>query len=138
MRIILCLALGAMLVAMACNKDDDSASNCTKLQGKWEATSWKEDNEEFLSDTIFIISSVIEFKTLEGNQGDFDWTINYTLGGLQNVFGSYVVNESCDEVTITPKSGAPTTYSFTIEGEKLTLESHDFNVHIVQEYIRSE
>ena len=49
-----------MLVALACNKDDDSASNCTKLQGKWEATSWKEDDEEFFGDTIFIISSVIE------------------------------------------------------------------------------
>jgi len=138
MRITLCLALWVMLVAVACNKDDDSASNCTKLQGKWEATSWKEDDEEFLGDTIFIISSVIDFKALEGNQGDVDWAINYTLGGLQNVFGSYEVNETCDEVTITPKSGAPTVYSFTIEGEKLTLESHDFNVHVVQEYTRSE
>ena len=138
MRITLCLAFGAMLTALACNKDDDSASNCTKLQGKWEATSWKEDDEEFFGDTLYIISSVIDFKTLEGNQGDVDWMINSTLGGLLDVFGSYVVNESCDEVTITPKSGAPTTYSFTIEEEKLTLESHDFNVHVVQEYIRSE
>ena len=138
MRITLCLAFGAMLVALACNKDDGSASNCTKLQGKWEATSWKEDDEEFFGDTIFIKSSVLEFQALEGNQGDVDWMINYTLGGLQDVFGSYEVNESCDEVTITPKSGAPTTYSFNIEGEKLTLESHDFNVHVVQEYTRSE
>jgi len=138
MRSTLWLAAGMLLLTLACNKDEDTSSNCEKLVGKWEATSWKEDDEQFFGDTIFIISSEIEFKTQTERQGDFDWKINYTLGGLQDVFGSYVVNESCDEVTVTPKSGAPTTYSFSFDGDKLTLETHDFNVHVVQEYIRSE
>jgi len=127
-----------VLLALACNKDEDAASNCEKLVGTWAATSWKEDDEQFFGDTIFIISSLLEFKTMVENQGDVDWKINYTLGGLQDVFGNYAVNTTCDEVTITPKSGSPTTYAFTINGDKLTLETHAFNVHVVQEYTRSE
>lgn len=129
-------ALGLLLIVVACNKDDNSSSDCMKLEGKWAATSWKEDDEQFFGDSIFIISSVIEFKKLDGNQGDVDWMIDYTLGGLQNLFGSYMVNASCDSVIITPKSGAPTSYAFTIAGNKLTLDSHDYNVHVVQEYSR--
>jgi hypothetical protein len=44
-----CLLGYACCVGM--NKDDDSASNCTKLQGKWEPP-LEEDDEEFLGDTI--------------------------------------------------------------------------------------
>ena len=137
MKSILCVALGLMFIALACKKDENSTSDCMKLEGTWTATSWKEDDEEFFGDTIYIISSTIEFKTLEGTQGDVDWKINYTLGGLIDVIGSYVVNESCDQVTITPKSGAPTTYAFSIDGDKLTLDSHDYNVHVVQEYVKN-
>jgi hypothetical protein len=138
MRLTYWLASSMVLIALACNKDEDSSTNCEKLVGKWEATSWMEDDEQFFGDTIFIISSALEFKTMVENQGDVDWRINYTLGGPQDVFGNYAVNTSCDEVTITPKSGTPTTYSFTIDGNTLTLETHAFNVHVVQEYVRSE
>lgn len=136
MKSILGVALGLLFIVVACNKDDNATSNCMKLEGKWAATSWKEDDEQFFGDSIFIISSVIEFKKLDGNQGDVDWKIDYTLGGLQDVFGSYAVNESCDSVIITPKSGAPTSYAFTINGDHLTLDSHDYNIHVVQEYSR--
>jgi hypothetical protein len=82
MRSTLWLAAGMLLLTLACNKDEDSSSNCEKLVGKVGGTSWKEDDEQFFGDTIFIISSVIEFKTQTERQGDFDWKINYTLGGF--------------------------------------------------------
>jgi|SRR6187399_1580431 len=135
MKSILCIALGMLIILTACEKEDDT-SNCQKLEGKWALSSWTEDDEQFFGDTIFITSSTLEFKKLEGMQGDVDWTISYTLGGDINIFGSYAVNASCDTVTITPKSGASTSYAFNIDGDKLTLDSHDFVIHVHQEYTR--
>jgi len=135
MRSVLCIALGMLLTLTACEKDDDT-SNCEKLEGKWALSSWMEDGEQFFGDTVFITSSNLEFKKLEGTQGDLVWSISYTLGGDIDIIGSYAVDASCNTVTITPKSGAPTTYAFEINGDKLTLDSHDFAIHVEQEYTR--
>jgi len=135
MKSILCVAMGLLFIAVACKKDEETSA-CVQLQGKWAATSWKEDDEEFFGDTNFITSSILEFKVLDGNLGDVDWTVDDTLGGPIDIIGSYMVNESCNEVTITPKSGASTTYAFTIRGDKLTLDTYNLNLHIVQEYER--
>ncbi|HJW29432.1 MAG TPA: lipocalin family protein [Saprospiraceae bacterium] len=135
MRSILLFALCGAFLLTSCKKDEGT-SDCLKLEGTWNATSWTEDNEQFLGDTIFIISSVVEFKKLDGTQGDVDWTINYTLGGEEMFIGSYVVNASCDQVVITPKAGAPTTYQFSISGDKLTLETDENAVHVKQIYQR--
>ena len=135
MRPILSLALGLLLILAACNKDEDKTA-CQNLEGTWTASSWLEDNEQFFGDTIYITNSVIEFKKLDGVQGDLNWDITYTIGGSQAIIGSYLVNESCDEVIITPKSGTGTTYAFTIDGDQLTLDTHDNNVHVVQVYTR--
>lgn len=118
-----------LALTFACKKDED-VSNCMKLEGTWQCESWVEDGQEFFGDTIFISAAEITFKTLEGNQGDYDWTITYLIGGQEAIIGAYLVNESCDEVTITPKGGAPSTYQFTISGEELTLEGNINNVDI--------
>jgi hypothetical protein len=133
MKSVLCIALGMLLIFSACSKDDNT-SDCMKLEGKWALTSWTEDDEQFFGDTIYITSANIDFKKLEGLQGDVDWAISYTLGDDINLFGSYMVNASCDSVTITPKSGAPISYAFNIDGDKLTLDRHEFALHVVQEY----
>src|SRR6185369_8211410 len=104
MKSILWFALGLLLTITACKKDEGSSTNCMKLEGTWVGTSWKEDDEQFFGDSIYIISNFLEFKKLDGTQGDVDWKITYTLGGLVDVIGSYSVNESCDEVIITPES----------------------------------
>jgi len=135
MKLVLCIALGMLLTLTACEKEDE-ASNCEKLEGKWTLSSWLEDGEEFFGDTIYITSSIIEFKTLENMQGDMNWTISYLLGGDLDIIGSYAVNASCDTVTITPKSGVPIPYAFDIEGDILTLDRQDFAHHIEQEYTR--
>lgn len=138
MKSILCVALGLLFITIACKKDDNATTDCQKLEGKWSGTSWLEDNEQFFGDTIFITSSVIEFKKLVDTQGDLEWMLSYTVSGSEDIIGSYVVNASCDQVIITPKSGSPTTYAFTIDGDKLTLDTHDNGVHIVQEYQRQQ
>ncbi len=113
----------------ACKKDED-VSNCTRLEGTWQCESWVEDGEEFFGDTIFISSAEIIFKTLEGNQGDYDRNITYLIGGQESIIGAYTVNASCDEVTITPKGGSPTTYQFAISGDELTLGGNINNVQV--------
>ena len=74
---------------------------------------------------------------MNGVQGDFLWNLGYTIGGDVSINGSYVVNEACNEVILTPKSGSPTTNELTIEGDQLILETHENNVHVVQTYLRS-
>jgi hypothetical protein len=124
MRTMKIVGLSLWLVfTFACKKDED-VSACLKLEGTWQGESWKEDGEEFLADTLFITSTEMTFGPLDVDHGTHVWNITYLIGGTEMVIGAYVVNESCNEVTITPKDGAPTTYSFTISGDELKLESN--------------
>ncbi len=109
-----------LVLSFACKKDDE-VSDCLKLEGVWQCESWKEDGEEFFGETIFITSAELTFKKLDGDQGDYEWNISYLIGGTEMIIGAYVVNESCDEVTITPKAEAPATYGFKVTGDELTL-----------------
>ena len=122
----LCLFLSLLL---ACKKDEDS-SNCEKLEARWLCESWLEDSEEFLGPAEVITSSEIEFKTLTDDQGDYVWNIAYLLGGPELVIGAYVVNDDCNQVTLTPKDGAPTTYNFRFQDDFLFLEGNINNVDI--------
>ncbi len=109
-----------LALSFACKKDEE-VSNCLKLEGVWQCESWKEDGEEFFGDTIFITGAELTFKRLDGVQGDYTFDISYLIGGTEMIIGAYVVNESCDLVTITPKAGTSATYGFTVSGDELTL-----------------
>lgn len=137
MKTMLLTAVGVMLFISACKKDED-VSACAQLEGTWTCTSWMEDDEQFLGDSVFILSSVIEFKAYVDSvgQGDLEWNLAYTIGGPETIIGFYSLNDNCDEVTITPKSGAPTTYQFNISGEELTLETNTNNVDVLMSYSR--
>ncbi len=125
-----------MVMAFACKKDE-ALSNCDRLEGNWLCTSWMEDNIEFLGAEEFITSAEIEFKTLAGNQGDYDQHITYMIGGSEMIIGAYVVNAACTEVTITPKAGLPATYDFEFESDTLTLSglinAVDFELKFIKE-----
>jgi Lipocalin-like domain len=120
----------------ACKKDEDPSA-CVRLEGTWQCESWKEDGEEFFGDTIFITGATIEFKKPDGSQGDYTFNISYLIGGSESTIGAYVVNESCDEVTITPKAGVPATYAFSVNGDILTLEGN-INAVLIQLQFRKE
>lgn len=109
-----------LVLSFACKKEEE-VSKCLQLEGVWQCESWKEDGEEFFGDSIFITGVELTFKKLDGVQGDYTMDISYLIGGTEMIIGAYVVNEACDEVKITPKAGAPTTYDFSISGDKLTL-----------------
>lgn len=131
------VGLGLWLVLMmACKKDEDPSA-CAQLEGVWKCESWKEDGEEFFGDTIFITNATLEFKKLDGSQGDYTYDITYLIGGTESIIGAYEVNSSCDEVTITPKAGASATYGFSIDGDILTLEGN-INAVLIQLQFRKE
>lgn len=109
-----------LVLSFACKKEEE-VSNCLKLEGTWQCESWKEDGEQFFGDTIFITGAELTFQKLDGLQGTYTMDISYLIGGTEMIIGAYVVTEGCDKVTITPKAGSPTTYDFTISGDKLTL-----------------
>ena len=116
------VGLGLLLTLfIACNKDEGNAS-CEKLRGTWQCQSWKESGEEALAPSGLITSSQINFDTLDGDHGTYHWDINFLLAGSENIIGAYVVNQDCDQVTLTPKDGVPVMYDFKFEGETLILD----------------
>jgi len=120
-KILFVFAIVFSFIWMACNKDDDN-SNCSKLEGSWIGESWIEDGVQFFGSTNFITSSNIAFEDLIDGQGDFEWNIGYSIGGTETVMGTYTVNDSCNEVTMTPKGGGPSSvYNFSFDGDVLTL-----------------
>jgi len=126
------------LMMTACKDDDEAVSQCDLLEGTWQTESWKEDGEEFFGDTIFIITSEMTFHPADSSgRGNLNWDITYLIGGTENIIGSYQLNESCDEVTLIPKDGAPSTYSFTVSGDELTL-SAEINAVEIEMQLRKE
>jgi hypothetical protein len=132
MRTMKIVGLGLWLaLSMAC-KDDDDVSQCDLLEGTWQMESWKEDGEEVFGDTIFITTSEMIFHPRDSSgRGNLNWDITYLIGGTENIIGSYQTNESCDEVTLVPKDGVPSTYNFSISGEELTLSAEINSAEIV-------
>ena len=122
-----------LVLSVAC-KQDEEISNCLKIEGVWHCESWKEDGEEFFGDSIFITGVELTFKKLDGVQGDYTMDISYLIGGTEMIIGAYVVNEACDEVTITPKAGAPAKYSFTVSGNELELAGNINAVDILLQF----
>ena len=139
MKAILFVGLGLwMTLLLACNKDD-GPSNCEKLEGAWQLESWQEDAVELFGDTIYITSAELEFKVLTGDQGDYTLNLNYLLGGPETVIGAYVVNEDCDQVTLTPKGGIEgEVYDFHFEGDLLFMEGTINTVMIELEFKKTD
>ncbi|HZV70341.1 MAG TPA: hypothetical protein VFG10_12385 [Saprospiraceae bacterium] len=122
MKTLLFIGLGVLLALSFACKKDSNPSDCTKLEGIWHAESWKEDTVQVLGSNSLVISSQLEFKVLTGDQGDYEWNTNYSLG-QEMVIGSYVVNSDCNHVTLTPKGGtAHDDFDFHFNGDVLILE----------------
>lgn len=132
MRTMKIVGLGLCLImAIACKKDEGEViSNCLRLEGTWQCSSWMEDNLEFLGATEFINAADIKFKALTGDQGDYEMNVTYQVGGSEMIIGAYKVNEACTKVTITPKAGLPAVYDFSFNGDMLTLSGNVNSVNV--------
>ena len=101
-----------------CKKDEKT--ECQKLEGKWQLTSWREDGEEYFG--TFITNSVIDFDKLDGDEGDFDWLITYFDGTSESIFGEYEGNSSCTEITLSADGSTPFDLDFEITDDELVLD----------------
>lgn len=109
-------------ILLACKKDPE-VSNCAKLEGTWQCESWKEDTIQLQGATLAITSSELTFKVLTGDQGDYEWNTDNLIGTPNMVIGSYVVNNDCNQMNLTPKGGsAYDSYDFHFEGDLLVME----------------
>ncbi len=121
MKSMIFVGLGLCMTLLLACKKDEGPSNCAKLEAKWQLESWKDDGVEQFSDSTYIITAQLEFKALVGVMGDYTLDINYLIGGLQNIFGAYVVNDGCDQVTLTPKDGIAQVFDFHFNGDELFM-----------------
>jgi hypothetical protein len=123
----------------ACNKDDDyTAPACTALAGEWTGISWMEDGMQFLGDSIFITRSELNLSPMSGGEGELQWHLDYILGGPEDITGTYSVNTTCNEITITPKpGGVSSTYRVDIHGTRLTLSGYINDVQIEMKFDRN-
>lgn len=117
------LLFAASMTVVACKKDDDKSA-CQKLEGEWKCVSFKEDGVELLGSAGIINSSELDFDKLNGDEGDFDWTITYNDGSNEALRGDYEVNANCTEVTMTPVGEIGIDFDFEIDGDELTLEAN--------------
>lgn len=117
------LLFAASMTVVACKKDDEKTS-CQKLEGEWKCVSFKEDGVELLGSAGIINSSELDFDKLNGDEGDFDWTITYNDGSNEALRGDYEVNANCTEVTMTPVGEIGIDFDFEIDGDELTLEAN--------------
>ena len=123
---------------LACNKDDYDSPTCTALAGEWTGISWMEDGMQFLGDSIFLTRSDLHLEPMTDGKGDLEWHLDYILGGPEEITGTYSVNGSCNEITITPKpGGVSSTYRVDIHGTRLTLSGDINDVHIELKFDRN-
>ena len=124
---------------LACNKDDDyNSPACIALAGEWTGVSWMEDGMQFLGDSIFITRSELHLDPMTGGEGALAWHLDYVLGGQEEIIGTYRVNTSCNEITITPKpGGVSTTYHIDMHGTRLTLSGYINDVQVELKFDRN-
>lgn len=123
MRILFSVLAGIMLsVAIGCEKDDNTQSDCMRLEGNWTGFSWVEDGTQLFGDSVLIATSSITFGEIDGDTGSVDWNTNYIIVADERIIGTYRVNDQCDKVTLTPTGSGSVTYDYRFDGNVLVLE----------------
>ena len=92
---LLLLVLPAMTSCDKC-KDDDKPSDKAQFVGEWEIKSFTIDGVEVKGSVI--TSSKMEFEAYTGNNGDFEWTIQFADGTNETQSGDYEVDEADQEI----------------------------------------
>lgn len=138
MRILCSVLAGVMLaVAIGCEKEDTSQSDCNRLEGTWGSVSWVEDGNQLFGDSILIATSTIEFGEIDGDHGSVDWNTNYILVSDDRMIGTYRVNDQCDEITFTETTGGSSKYDYRFDGSVLVLERNTGGIQTTIRFTRT-
>lgn len=115
---LLLLVLPAMTSCDKC-KDDDKPSAKAQLVGEWEIKSFTIDGVEVKGSIV--TSSKMEFEAYTGNNGDFEWTIQYADGSNETQSGDYEVDEEDQEIELENAEGERQKFDYDLEGDDLEL-----------------
>ncbi len=127
---LILLVLPAMTSCDKC-KDDDKPTAKEQLVGEWEIKSFTIDGVEVKGSVI--TASKMEFEAYTGNNGDFEWDINYIDGSSERQSGDYEVDEEEKEIELEGNDGERLKFDFDLEGDDLELSgTHDGERYVLK------
>lgn len=115
---MLLLVLPAITSCDKC-KDDDKPTLKEQLVGEWEIKSFTIDGVEVKGPVI--TASKMEFEKYSGNNGDFEWSINYVDGTSEDQTGDYTVDEEDKEIELENDEGERLKFDFDLDNNDLEL-----------------
>ena len=115
---LLMLVLPAMTSCDKC-KDKDEPTVKEQLVGEWEIKSFTIDGVEAKGPVI--TASKMEFEAYTGNNGDFEWSVNYVDGSSETQLGDYEVDEEDKEIELENNEGERLKFDFDLDGDDLEL-----------------
>ena len=116
----LALLLFVLPALTSCHKDkDDKPTLKEQLVGEWKIKSFTIDGVEVKGSIV--TASKMEFEKYTGNNGDFEWTIQYADGSSEVQSGDYEVDESDKEITFENEQGEREKFDFELDGDNLEL-----------------
>ena len=117
---LLFLTLTAMTSCDKC-KDDDKPTPTVKEQlvGEWEIKSFTIDGVEVKG--AIVTASKMEFEAYSGDNGDFEWSINFADGTSETESGDYEVDENDKEIELENHEGKRIKFDFDLDGDDLEL-----------------
>ena len=138
MRILCSVVAGIMLsLAIGCEDDNDTTSDCQRLEGEWSGFSWMVDGNQLFGDSVAIATSTIVFGDMDGDHGSLDWNTNYILVPDERMIGTYRVNDQCDEVTFTSTGSSSIVYDYRFDGNTLVLERSTGGIQTTVRFTKS-
>lgn len=86
----------------SCKKELEEPPLNLSIIGKWNFTSFKLDNEEYLGTQIN--SAFIDYKIASGGKTQFTQSVTFSNGNEDIIHGEYDVNPNTKSVTMTTES----------------------------------
>lgn len=118
-RLFALLMLSIAVVGMTSCKKDKKPTFKEEVVGDWEVKSFTEDGVELMS--TIVTSFTMEYEAYSGNNGDFEWVINYADGSSERITGDYEVDVEDKEIKLIKNDGT-TTLDIDVDNDDIEIE----------------
>lgn len=118
-RLFALLMLSIAVVGMTSCKKDKKPTFKEEVVGDWEVKSFTEDGVELMS--TIVTSFTMEYEAYSGNNGDFEWVINYADGSSERIVGDYEIDVEDKEIKLIKNDGT-TTLDIDVDSDDIEIE----------------